>query len=353
VNDPLAQSRTRNDDDVMLHGDWRSIGARGWPGCIAALMFAAAAAPAHAQQGTWRPERPVENVVASAAGGAGDANARLFQTIAQKYRLVDVPIIIASKPGGGQAVALNYMDQHAGDGHYVMNSTMGLMTAYIMGRSKVTYTDYTTLAILYGEYMTLAVKPDSPLKNGRDVMERLKRDPQSLSIAIGLAIGGTNHISVGLITKAMGVDVRKLKTVIFQTNAQGITAIMGGHVDVVSLSLAIALRAAKQGQVRIIGISSERRSEGAADIPTWREQGLDVVFSNIRFAIGPKALGAAQTAYWDGVFERLIQTEEWKNEVQLNDWALDYAGSRQAPPRMARLNSQLKVALTDAGLVKE
>jgi len=321
---------------------------------MAALMLAAAVAPSHGQQGSWRPERPVENVVASAAGGAGDANARLFQSIAQKYRLVEVPIVIANKPGGGQAVALNYLDQHAGDGHYVMNSTMGLMTAHIMGRSRVTYTDYTTLAILYGEYMTLAVRPDSAIKSARDLMERLKRDPQSLSIAIGLAIGGTNHISVGLVTTAMGVDVKKLRTVIFQTNAQGITATMGGHVDAVSLSLAIGLRAAKAGQVRIIGISSERRSEGAAaDIPTWKEQGLDVVFSNIRFAIGPKAMSAAQTAYWDGVFERLIQTEEWKNEVRQNDWVADYAGSKQAPPRMARLNNQLKAALTDAGLVQE
>jgi putative tricarboxylic transport membrane protein len=223
-----------------------------------------------------------------------------------------------------------------------------------MGRSRVTYTDYTTLAILYGEYMTLAVRPDSPLRSARDVMERLRHDPQSLTIAIGIAIGGTNHINVGLVSKAMGVDVRKLKTVVFQTNAQGITGIMGGHVDVVSLSVAIAMRAARAGQIRIVGISSERRSEGAAaDIPTWKEQGLDVVFSNVRFAIGPKSMSAAQMAFWDGVYERVIQTDEWKNEVQRNDWVQDYANSKQAPPRMARLNEQLKSALADAGLVKE
>lgn len=323
-----------------------------WQALTAAALLAAAT-PTVAQ-GMWRPERTVELVVASAAGGAGDANIRLFQGILQKHRIVEVPLVIANKPGGGQAVALNYMDQHAGDGHYVMNSTMGLMTAHLMGRSKVTYTDYTTLAILYGEYMTLAVKPDSPLRNARDVMERLKRDPQSLTVAIGIAIGGTNHINVGLVSKAMGVDVRKLKTVVFQTNAQGITGIMGGHVDVVSLSLAIAMRAAQAGQVRIIGISSERRGEGAAaDIPTWKEQGLDVVFSNVRFAIGPKGMSAAQTAFWDGVYERVIQTEEWKDEVRRNEWVQDYANSRQAPPRMARLSDQLKSALADAGLARE
>jgi putative tricarboxylic transport membrane protein len=319
---------------------------------LAAMVLFAVTTAAQAQ-GKWRPEKPVEIVVSSAAGGAGDANARLQQALFQKHRLVETPLIIANKPGGGQAVALAYLDQHAGDGHYVMNSTMGLMTAHLMGRSKVTYTDYTTLAILYGEYMTLAVKPDSPLKSARELAERLKKDPQSLTIAIGIAIGGTNHINVGLVSKAMGVDVRKLKTVVFQTNAQGITGIMGGHVDVVSLSLAAALRAARAGQVRIIGITSERRSEGAPDVPTWKEQGLDVVFSNVRFSIGPKGLTAAQTAFWDGVYERLIETEEWKAEVRQNDWTLDYAASRQAPPRMARLNEQLKAALADAGLLKD
>ena len=106
--------------------------------------------------------------------------------------------------------------------------------------------------------------------------------------------------------------------------------------------------------MRVIGISAERRSEGAAaEIPTWKEQGFDVVFSNIRFSIGPKGLSSAQATYWDSVFERLIQTEEWKGEVRQNDWVLDYANSKQAPQRMVRLNEQLKAALADAGLAKD
>ncbi len=325
-----------------------------WSVWAAAMAFAGTVTWSHAQPGTWRPERTVEIIATSAAGGTGDSNARLIQKILQQNRLVEVPIIVVNKPGGGQAIALAYLDQRAGDGHYLLNSTMGLMTAHILGRSKVTYTDYTPVAILFGEYMVLAVRADSPLKNARDVMETLKRDPQSLSIAIGIAIGGSNHVNVGLVTKAMGIDVKKLKTVVFQANSQVVTGLMGGHVDLASLSLAVAMNAAQQGRVRIIGISSERRSEGAAArIPTWREQGLDVVFSNTRFTIGSKDMSAAQTAYWDAAFERLVQTEEWKNEVQQNGWALDYAGSRQSPQRLAAIYQQLKGALADAGLAKE
>ncbi len=231
---------------------------------------------------------------------------------------------------------------------------MGLMTAHILGQSRVTYTDYTPLALLYGEHMVMAVRPDSALRNARDIMERLKRDPQSLSVAIGIAIGGSNHVNVGLVTKAMGVDVKKLKTVVFQANSQIVTALMGGHIELASLSLATAMNAVRQDRLRIIGVSSEMRGEGAlAKIPTWREQGLDVVFSNTRFVIGAKGLNAAQIAHWDGVFERLVQTEEWKNEVQRNDWTQDYAGSRESPRRMAAIYQQLKVALADAGLVKD
>lgn len=319
-----------------------------------AMMLAAAVTASHAQPGAWRPEKTVEIIATAAAGGSGDANARLIQKILQSNRLVETPIIIVNKPGGGQAIALNYLDQHAGDGHYLLNSTMGLMTAHILGQSKVTYTDYTPVAILFGEYMVLAVKPDSPLKNARDIMEKLKRDPQSVSIAIGIAIGGSNHVNVGLVTKAMGLDVKKLKTVVFQGNSQVLTGLMGGHVDLASLSLAVAMNAAQQGRVRIIGISSERRSEGAAaKIPTWKEQGLDVVFSNTRFMIGPKGMSAAQTAYWDAALERMVQTEDWKNELQQNEWAADYVGSKQSPQRMAAIYKQLKNALVDAGLTKE
>lgn len=83
-----------------------------------AMMLAAAVTASHAQPGAWRPEKTVEIIATAAAGGSGDANARLIQKILQSNRLVETPIIIVNKPGGGQAIALNYLDQHAGDGHY-------------------------------------------------------------------------------------------------------------------------------------------------------------------------------------------------------------------------------------------
>ncbi len=320
----------------------------------AGVVLAGAVTYSHAQQTAWQPERPVEIVVPTTPGGAIDTTARLIQRILQNNRIIEVPVVVVNKPGGGQALAMTYLDQRAGDPHHLLNSTMSLMTNHIQGRSKANYTDYTPVAILFGEPMTLVVKPDSPLKTGRDIQEKLKKDPQSLSIAVGLARGGAGHLTVTLVTKAMGVDAKKLKTVVFQANADAMTALMGGHVDFSSMSLASAWNAAQQGKLRIIAITSDRRLEGAlAEIPTWKEVGFDVVFTNIRFMLGPKGMSPAQTAYWDGALERVVQSEEWKDAVQKNHWAPEYLGSRESPQRLAAIYKQLRGALVDAGLVKE
>jgi len=320
---------------------------------VVMAIFAGPAVLSHAQGGGWHPEKPVELVVPTKPGGSIDATMRLIERVVQKHRIVEVPAVIMNKPGGGGALALSYLDQHVGDAHYVMISTMSLMTNHILGRSKVTYSDYTPLAILFSEYMTLVVRPESPLKNGRDIQQRLKVDPTSLTIAVGTALGATNHLNVALLAKEMGVDVKRLKTVVFQANADAQTAVMGGHVDLSSLSVAAALRAAKGGSLRILGITAPSRGEGAlADIPTWKEQGFDVVFSNTRMLLGPKALTLAQTGYWDAALQQVVQSDEWKDEVRKNYAVLDYADSKATPQRMAAIYKQLRGALVDAGLAK-
>jgi putative tricarboxylic transport membrane protein len=325
-----------------------------WSACAVIAVLAGAASISHAQPSAWHPERTIEIVVPAAAGGSIDGTARLIQKILQDRRIVNVPVVTMNKPAGGGSIALNYLGQYAGDGHYLHTSTLSLMTNHIQGRSKVTYTDFTPLATLFGEYMTVVVKPESPLKTGRDIQERLTKDPRSLSIAIGLAIGSSGHLTIALLAKAMGVDVRQLKTVIFPSNANAMTALMGGHVDLSAMSMGAAWRAAQQGGVRIIGITSDKRGEGAlADIPTWKEQGFDVVFTNTRLLVGPKAMTPAQIAYWDAALEKVVQSEEWKGTMRDNHWTADYLGSKQSPIRMAEIYAQLRGALADAGLAKQ
>jgi putative tricarboxylic transport membrane protein len=228
------------------------------------------------------------------------------------------------------------------------------MTNQINGLSKIHYTDYTPVALLFNEHSTLVVPAGSSIKSVHDIIQKLKADPQALSVAVGFSVGGINHLGLGLLLKQGGVDVRRLKTVVFQGQGATLTALMGGHVDYAPMQVATALRAAQGGKLRILGIAAERRGEGAlAEIPTWKEQGLDLVWSNVRYVIGPKGMTPAQLAYWDGVLRRVTQSEEWREEGRKNHLHLDYLDSRQTPQRLATVYQQLRGAAVDVGLVKE
>src|SRR5688572_278729 len=180
------------DEDMAGSADYHGHALRRCVALATGLALAAAVILSHAQQAAWRPDRTVEIVVPAGTGGSIDGTARLMHRVLQFNRIIDTPVIVVSKPGGGGNIATGYLDQHAGDGHYLLTSTMSIMTNHILGRSATTYTDYTPLATLFSEHMTLVVKPDSPLKTAGDIQEQLKKDPQSLSIAIGVAVGGTN-----------------------------------------------------------------------------------------------------------------------------------------------------------------
>jgi len=320
---------------------------------MAGLVLAGAMTLSHAQPSAWRPDRTVEVVIPSASGSSLDAAARIIQRTLTENRLVEGTVIVVNKPGGGGNIASTYMDQHAGDPHYLLLSAMSLMNNHILGRSPQNYNSYTQVAMLYSENMTMVVGTDSPLKSGRDIMEKLKSDPQALSIAIGFARGGTGHLNTALLAKAMGVDARRLKTVQFQGNSQALAAVMGGHVDLSSMSFAQAWAQLQAGKLRILGIASDKRGDGPlASIPTWKEQGFDVEFQNTRFMLGPKGMTEAQTEFWDNALRQVMESKQWKAMADTSHYIPYYVGRKETPKRLAALYSQLKEALTDVGMVK-
>ena len=295
----------------------KSGAARCFAGALLAASLAVSAATA-AQ--AWKPDAAVE-IIANCAPGCGpDRMARLMQGAFQTQKMVDVAIAVQNKTGGGGAVAQTYLNQFAGNGHYLFHSGKSVLTTHAMGRSVAPYTELTPVANLFGEYIGVAVKADSPIKSGRDLIERLKKDPAAVSFGIATSIGNTNHQGVAGALKAVGIDVRKTRNVVFQSGALAITAMLGGHIDAVPVSVGSWVPHMNTGAVRVIAVSSAERLPGFfAQIPTWREQGANMVVSNWRAMFGPKNMTPAQVAYWEANFQKLMDTPEWKAEmVKLN-----------------------------------
>ena len=147
----------------------------------ACLLFCAACA--HAASAGWQPDKNLGIVVAATPGGGYDNLARPMQRILQERKLVEPAVVLVHKPGAGGALGWAYLNQRTNDGHIISIISGTILGAQIMGQSQLKYTDFTTLPMMFNEYIGFHVKADSPIKDGRDLVERLKKDPNSLSFS--------------------------------------------------------------------------------------------------------------------------------------------------------------------------
>ena len=336
---------------MVSTGKRLAAGTTGWV-LTAMAMLAAAFAGGGAQAQAWKPERAVELIAMNAPGGGSDRTLRLMSKVMQEGRIAEVPLNVVNKPGGGGSVAYAYLNQHPGDAHYLQLASKSLLTNNIAGRGP-SYTEFTSIAFLFGEYVSVTVRPDSPLRTGKDLIERMQKDPTALSFGIATSLGNPNHQAVAAALKAAGVDIKKLRTVIFPSGGAASTAMLGGHVDVVPITAAFAASMARQGQVRVIAVTAPSRlPDVLADVPTWRELGYDAVVSNWRAIVGPRGMTPPQVAYWEQVLGRFVQSDGWKKELEENFWRSEFLRSTEMRKYLDQDNAQAREFLVDLGLAK-
>ncbi len=300
----------------------------------------------------WKPERTTELIVSAGPGGNQDLTARVIQGVWQEKKIVP-SAVVANKTGGAGAIASNYLSQHAGDPHYLMMLAPTLLTSRIMGTSKVDHNNYTPLAMLFNEYIFVTVKADSPIKNGRDLIQKLKTAPDSLSVAIATALGNHIHMGVALPMKAAGVDIKRMKVVAFKSSGQSLTAVLGGHVDVAASTFSAVLPHVTSGKLRIVGVSAPQRMTGVlAEIPTWKEQGANAVFDSWRGVVGAQGMTEEQKTYWERAFAELGKTEEWKKDIEKNFRVSHFLGGKDANRYWDEQYKELEEALTELGLAR-
>ncbi len=310
-------------------------------------LTAQAAAPA------WKPDKPIEIIVNTSPGTGSDATGRLIQRLLSERKLIDVPSSVVNKVGGGGSIGLTYLSQHPGNGHYLMVTSPTMLTNFIAGKSALNYTETTPLAQLGSESVVFAVRAESPLKTARDIAERIRADASGLTFAIGNSVGSHNHIAVALLAKAVGANVRKLKVIPFNGSTEGITAMLGGHLDVAATPAGSILAHVQSGRARVLAVSSAQRLGGDfAGVPTWKELGFAVVAANWRSVVGPKGLSDEQQRFWDEVLGKLAQLPEWKQELQAKLEEDSYLNSRDTRRYMSAQYGELAALLTDLGLAK-
>ncbi len=322
-----------------------------WMQWLPILAMACAAGFAHAQGGAWKPSRNVEVIVQSAAGGSSDRSARVTQRI-----LASIPafpnVSVNNKPGAGGMLALHYLNQHAGDAHFIVTLSTTVLTNHLLGLSPLNFRHFSPLAILLREYPVFVTRADSPITSARDLVERLRKDPSSVSFAYATARGNHNHVMIGLLIKAAGGDPRRAKAIVYNAGGEATTAMLGGHIDVGVVAPANVVPLIASGKVRVLGIAAPQRQGGAfAAAPTLREQGINAVYFSWRGFMGPKGLSPAQMAFWDQAFAQLVKAPEWKQDVERNAWAEDFMNSAQTLRHLESETESMQKLLAELGVL--
>ena len=322
---------------------------------VAAVMTGAASLANQQASGqtAWRPEKAVEIVLPTAPGGTNDLLARLIQKVLQDEKLVPVPTVIMNKSGGNQSLAFVYVGQKAPDPHFLFLATATVFTNQIAGLTQTGYTDLTPIAVLVVDHSVITVRADSPIKSMRDMIERLKADPEALAFGM-VARGGPNHLALSQAMRAAGVDPRKLKTVVFKTNGESMTAVVGGHIHAVVSSFSAALPQAQAGNTRMLAVAAAKRMTGAhANIPTMREQGIDATgISNWRAIFATKGVTPAQAAFWEEAIARMAASEEWKRQIDTTTFTHHFLRGRDFAKYLDEEFAATRAVMSDLGLAK-
>lgn len=269
-------------------------------------------------QAAWKPTQTINYVIGVAAGGSVDLYARGIKQALDTLKLANGQTIIAdNKPGAAGLLALQQLQRSRGNAHSLGTFHTGAVAGQVTGILKADIREFVPVAMLVEETTLVAVPIDSPLKTASDLISALKRNPESLKIAVAPLRGLNTHLAIAKPLKLAGVDIAKLTVAPFRSSADSMTALLGGHVDVVSATGPTVIPMAQAGRVRILVSAAPERGTGPlAKIPTWREAGVAADYVSYNGVLLPAGVDAEQIRFWESALKQVAASPEWMALVE-------------------------------------
>jgi putative tricarboxylic transport membrane protein len=316
---------------------------------LAAACLACASIPVHAAE---YPSRQVEVVAAGNPGGGLDLVARALEISLREEKLFSQTFVIKNMGGAGGNLAKTYIHQKKGDPNYLYIESNRIFTNRIVGTTPLTYTDVTPIARLVTEYLVWAVLPDSPYKNAKDVLTKLKGDPAAVTFGVG-TVPSNDQMNILRAAMLQGIDPKLVKIVSFKAGGDLMIQLLGGHVPVISTGLSEAIEQTKAGKVRLIAISAPKPLSGDfANVPTWRSMGIDLAILHWRGLFAPPGIPDEAVRYWNQTLSKMVKTDSWKKILDRYQWFDAYAGSDEFRKDLAEENKVYEQILAQLGMAK-
>ncbi|HKA80778.1 MAG TPA: tripartite tricarboxylate transporter substrate-binding protein [Xanthobacteraceae bacterium] len=287
----------------------------------AAAVPAAAASPLLSIDAVQAQAPPIDLLkmfVPAAPGGGWDQTARTIEQVLRAIGAVK-GVQITNVGGAGGTVGLpQFLNQWKGQGNALMVAGMVMVGSIIANKSPLRLAQATPIARLTGEFLALVVPAPSPFKTAKDFAAVLKADPTKVPVAGGSA-GGSDHILLGMIAKALGVPPPKVSYVAFAGGGPATAALLGNQVAAGISGFGEFAEQIKAGKLRVIAISADKRQEGI-NAPTLKEEGIDVELFNWRGVFAPPGVNDAARKAMITLMEKMTASPQWAEACKTREW---------------------------------
>ncbi|TYB84631.1 tripartite tricarboxylate transporter substrate binding protein [Oceaniovalibus sp. ACAM 378] len=312
-------------------------------GLIAGGVAALAAVPALAQD--FPGGRGIELVAGYGPGGGHDTLLRTMAKILQEEGIIEEPLSVVNKEGGSSAVAMGYLNGHAGDGHYLMSVTSSHVTTPLTSNVGIDYTDFTPIARLGIDPELLLVSSKGPYQS----IDDLKAAGKMLNVG-GTATGSIEHIVAIEFGEQAGVEVNFIP---FQGDGDVVSALLSGQVDFTIGNPGSARDFIEAGNFKALAVSTDERIELMPEVPTFKEQDLDITMSLFRGITAPGDIDDETRDWLIGKMKELSENAKWK-EVYLdpNGVVPGFLPGDDFAEYLGQTQGIYKDALTKLGLLK-
>jgi putative tricarboxylic transport membrane protein len=283
-----------------------------------ALAVTLAAAPATA---AWEPTKPVEIVVAAGAGGASDQMARMMQAAIQKNQLMKQPIVVSLKGGASGAEALMYMKAGTSDPHKVLIAYSLIYMLPLSAKLPFNWRELTPISVLALDQFVLWNNAQQPQKNVKEFITAAKAATPPFKMG-GTGSKREDQILTVAVEKLTGAKFAYLP---YTSGGEAATQLVGNHTASNVNNPSENLEVWRANQVRALCVFDKERIEYKTkvagdrswnDVPTCKEEGLDVQYLMLRAMFLPGKVTADQSAFYVDLFKKVSQTAEFKDYLE-------------------------------------
>lgn len=265
-------------------------------------------------------------IIPNSPGGGYDQTGRAAVGVMRQHNVTEGEWTVDNVVGAGGAVAMSTLMGRAGDDRTLMTVGLGVVGSLYSFGSDFRLADATPIAQLISEPEGILVPADSPFKTIDDFAKAWKADPGSITVGGGSSPGGPDHLFPMQLAKTIGVDPREVNFITYDGGGPLTSALLGNKIQVGASGLAEFVTQIESGKLRVLAVSGEKRQpqKAFANVPTLREEGIDMVFINWRGVLAPPGISKERQQQYVAYFEKMHDTDDWQRVLKKNGWTDDF-----------------------------